>query len=249
MFENLSIPAVLVSFVALLFSLSVHEASHAGAAYLLDDDTAAVQGRLSLNPLAHIDPIGTVIFPLAGLIFGGMFIGWAKPVPFDPLRLTRKLRLKVCSAIIASAGPVSNLLLAFLFTVVISLGARFMGSSVSERWQLLLTAFHGIEPLRQLGLAPAQVLLLGLGGQLVGLNVLLAVFNLIPLGPLDGAGVLGGVLPDRYQYQYNRLRYHPYTWIALFALLWLRVLERPLLFAMELAFAALTPVARFLIGA
>ena len=118
--SHISIPTVLISFVALLFSLSVHEASHATAAYLLDDDTAARMGRMTINPLAHIDPIGTVVFPLLGLLFGGFFIGWAKPVLFNPARLTRRLQMKVSAALIALAGPLSNILMSILFMAALS---------------------------------------------------------------------------------------------------------------------------------
>jgi Zn-dependent protease len=89
-FDSISIPTILVSYVALLFSLSVHEASHATAAYLLEDDTAARLGRMTLNPLAHMDLLGTFVFPLLGMVSGFPFIGWAKPVPVDPRNLTRR---------------------------------------------------------------------------------------------------------------------------------------------------------------
>jgi len=98
------------------------------------------------------------------------------------------------------------------------------------------------------GLAPGIVLVMGLGGALVKLNILLAAFNLIPLGPLDGAGVLGGFLPDHLQYKYNVVRYHPYTWVALFAMMafgWLGIVLRPL---MDLGYWALDPVARLAQG-
>ena len=126
MFSHISIPTVLISFVALLFSLSCHEASHATAAYLLDDDTAQRMGRMTLNPMAHIDPIGTVLFPLLGLLFGGFFIGWAKPVLFNPAKLTRRFQMKVSAAMIALAGPLSNILLCMVFMAILSLAIRVM---------------------------------------------------------------------------------------------------------------------------
>ncbi|HWQ09965.1 MAG TPA: site-2 protease family protein [Holophaga sp.] len=215
MFDHVSIPTILISYVALLFSLCVHEASHAAAAYLLDDDTAARMGRMTLNPAAHVDLVGTVIFPLLGLFFGGFFIGWAKPVPFDPSRLTRRLRLKVSAALISFAGPASNLLQSVLFLVITCFVIKWVAPGTLFRERLFAAAFSGPEELAAAGARPALILILGLGGALVRLNVLLAAFNILPIGPLDGAGVLGGFLPDRLQYKYTRLRYHPYTWMAL----------------------------------
>lgn len=249
MFDNISIPTILVSYVALLFSLSVHEASHASAAFLLGDDTAARQGRMSLNPVAHMDPLGTVVFPLLGLIFGGFFIGWAKPVPFDPVNFTRKIRIKTGGAIVSAAGPASNIVLSFIFLAVMCVSIRASVPGTLDRWRLLQAAFHGPETLIQLGLPMGQVLLLGLGGALVYMNVLLAAFNLLPLGPLDGAGVLRGVLPDRWLPRYDYLRYHPYTMPVLFLLMLTGVIGFFLTPVRALLSWSLNPVARLILGA
>ena len=248
MFSHVSIPTVLISFVALLFSLSVHEASHATAAYLLDDDTAARMGRMTLNPLAHIDPIGTVVFPLLGLMFGGFFIGWAKPVIFNPARLTRRLQMKVSAALIALAGPLSNVVLGILFTAITCLAVRMMTPSLMSRDTLIQAAFTGPEALMDMGLETGMVVLLGLGGALVKLNILLAAFNIIPLGPLDGAGVLGGLLPDSMQYRYNAFRYNRFWFLGLMLLMWLGVLQMMLRPIMGLAYAMLNPIARIILG-
>jgi Zn-dependent protease len=247
LFSHTSLPTVIISFVALLFSLSVHEASHATAAYLLEDDTAARMGRMTLNPMAHIDPIGTVVFPLLGLLFGGFFIGWAKPVLFNPARLTRRFQMKVSAAIISFAGPLSNLVLAGIFTLVTSLAVRSIAPP-EARWSLMHAAMAGPDNLIALGLDAGQVLLLGLGGALIYLNILLAAFNLIPLGPLDGAGVLGGFLPDHLQYRYNAFRYNRFWFIGLMLLMYVGVLQFFLRPTMALAYAALSPVARFILG-
>ena len=249
MFSNISIPTILISFVALLFSLSVHEASHATAAYLLDDDTARRMGRMTLNPLAHIDPIGTVVFPLLGLIFGGFFIGWAKPVIFNPSRLTRRFQMKVSAAMIAVAGPLSNVILSIIFTAVISVAIRQMSASAYDRWDLFVAAFRGPRTLIGMGLDWSQVVLLGLGGRMIQLNILLAAFNIIPLGPLDGAGVLGGLLPDSMQYRYNNFRYNRFWFLGLMLLMWLGVLQMMLRPIMGLAYALLNPIARIILGA
>lgn len=118
MFDNFSLPAILISYVALLFSLSVHEASHATAAFLLEDRTAQRMGRMTLNPIAHMDPIGTFLFPLIGMSTGIPFIGWAKPVPVNPVNLTRRLRMKTSYAMVAFAGPASNLVLSLVFSLL-----------------------------------------------------------------------------------------------------------------------------------
>ncbi len=249
MFSHISLPTVIISFVALLFSLSVHEASHATAAYLLDDDTAARMGRMTLNPLAHIDPIGTVLFPLLGLLFGGFFIGWAKPVLFNPARLTRRFQMKVSAALIALAGPLSNLVLCVVFMTITTLAIRFMAPSLSGRIHLYNASFTGPEVLMDMGLDTGTVVLLGLGGALVRLNMLLAAFNLIPLGPLDGAGVLGGFLPDHLQNRYNAFRYNRFWFFGLMLLMYLGVLRWLLLPTMLLTEAVLQPIVRLILGA
>jgi Zn-dependent protease len=246
--SHISIPTVLISFVALLFSLSVHEASHATAAYLLDDDTAARMGRMTINPLAHIDPIGTVVFPLLGLLFGGFFIGWAKPVLFNPARLTRRLQMKVSAALIALAGPLSNILLSILFMAGTCLLIRYLAPGPEGRVDLFMAAWRGPDSLMDMGLDTGVVVLLGLGGRLVQLNVLLAAFNIIPLGPLDGAGVLGGFLPDRLQYRYNAFRYNRFWFLGLMLLMGVGVLGFILQPLMNLAYAMLIPIARHILG-
>jgi Zn-dependent protease len=249
LFSNISIPTILISFVALLFSLSVHEASHATAAYLLDDDTAQRMGRMTLNPLAHIDPIGTVVFPLLGLVFGGFFIGWAKPVIFNPARLTRKLQMKVSAALIALAGPLSNIVMSIVFTAGLCLAVRLTTPSLFTRGHLIQAAFDGPEALISMGLDTGMVVMLGLGGALVRLNILLAAFNIIPLGPLDGAGVLGGFVPDHLQYRYNNFRYNRFWFLGLILLMWIGVLGAILRPLMNLAYAMLNPVVNLILGA
>lgn len=249
MFSNISILTILVDFMALLFALSVHEAAHATAAYLLGDDTAARQGRMTLNPVAHIDVLGTVVFPLMGLLFGGFFIGWAKPVPFDPSYLTRKIRIKVSAALISLAGPVSNLFLSLIFLVITCLSVRWLAPDPMSRKLLFHGLWLGPDALLKMGLSSSLVFFLGLGGELISLNVLLAAFNILPLGPLDGAGVLGGFIPDRLQFRYNRLRYHPYTWGALIILMLTGVIGFVLGPIMSGAYFLLDPIARLLLNA
>ena len=249
MFEHLSLSTVLVSYTSLLFSLSVHEASHASMAYVLGDDTAARQGRMSLNPIAHIDPLGTVVFPLMGLILGGFFIGWAKPVPFNPVNFTRKVRMKTSGALVSLAGPASNVVLSFIFLAIMCLSIRFSMPEGEGRWRLLQASLQGPEQLANMGLPMGQVLLLSLGGALVFMNVLLAAFNILPLGPLDGAGVLRGMLPDRWLPRYDFYRYHRFTMPILFLLMLTGVIGLFLTPVRIFLYWTLTPIARFILGA
>ena len=165
---NVDIAEIILMLVPMILSLSVHEWAHAISAYKLGDDTAAREGRLTLNPLPHIDPIGTLLLPALLTLSGtGFLFGWARPVPVNPLRFTRKLRMKTSMLITAAAGPVSNLLLAFLAL----LGLKVLGVGTDESITHLLMVT-------------------------VSLNLALAVFNMIPVPPLDGHKVLMGVLPD-----------------------------------------------------
>jgi Zn-dependent protease len=162
--------------VPLLLSLSVHEWAHAWAAASLGDDTAARQGRLTLNPLEHIDPLGTLLLPLLGIPFG-----WAKPVPIEPLRFHRSVNMRTGVALTAAAGPLSNLCLA-------SLAA------------LLLMGLAALAP-ASVGAGSALGSLLEL---LVLLNVLLAFFNALPIPPLDGSRIMEAVAPPSLRSAWSR---------------------------------------------
>jgi Zn-dependent protease len=171
---------IAITFAVLIASLTFHEAAHAWTANLLGDPTARVLGRLSLNPAVHVDPIGTILFPLIAIVTGAPLIGWAKPVPVDMRRLKDPKR---DFALVALAGPVSNLILAVIGAVAI------MALFGSDR-----TALRDGNPLA-LGLF-----------YFVLINVLLAVFNMIPIPPLDGGNVLIGILPARLGAVVEQLR-------------------------------------------
>lgn len=164
----------------LCLSLSLHEAAHAWVAFKLGDDTAARQGRLTLNPLKHLDPIGAIAFLLAG-------IGWARPVPINPARFDRKHTVKKGIMLTSLAGPLSNLLLAALATIL----------------------FFVTRTLAILVKAPADHFLTAALSELFYLfyfyNIILAVFNLLPIPPLDGFKVFGSLLPDRAYYKLMRV--------------------------------------------
>lgn len=154
--------------IILLFSVVVHEVSHGYAALWLGDPTAQMEGRLTLNPLKHLDPFGSVILPLLlALIPGGFIFGWAKPVPYNPYNLKNR---RWGELVVALAGPVSNLLLAFIFGMIIRLSDTF-----------------------SLSYAVVEISLI-----IVVINVVLAVFNLVPIPPLDGSKILFAVLPEQY---------------------------------------------------
>ena len=175
--------AVLVPFVIVLMSLTVHEAAHAWTADRLGDPTARMLGRVSLNPIVHIDPIGTLLLPLLAAVSNLPIIGWAKPVPVNISRLKRG---RQDFMIIAAAGPASNILLAIAGAILVRLlGVPSFGSS----------------PLLQF----------------VEINILLGLFNLIPVPPLDGGNVLAGVLPSRAALLFDRMR--PFGFVILYALM------------------------------
>ncbi|GMV21201.1 MAG: site-2 protease family protein [Acidimicrobiia bacterium] len=174
----MSLEVVLPVFILLVASLSFHEAAHAWAASRLGDPTARLLGRLTLNPLAHIDWVGTVLFPLVAMISGLPLIGWAKPVPVDPRYLRAPRR---DFALVALAGPVSNIVLA-------------IGAAVLLQLQGGLVPDSGVTPL-------TQVLYMA-----VFINVLLAAFNMLPVPPLDGGNVLAGVVPEPVAQLIDRVR-------------------------------------------
>ncbi|HEU0067689.1 MAG TPA: site-2 protease family protein, partial [Nitrospiraceae bacterium] len=171
----------------LLFAMVLHEYAHGWVAYRCGDPTAKLQGRLTMNPLAHIDPFGTVILPLICLLMpGGFFLGWAKPVPIDP-RLMHQPRRDM--ALVAAAGPAMNLALAIgsalLFALLLS-----VDPTIGSYWSKSAET-PPPDTLRQMFLQPIAVMSV----YSVLINVLLMLFNLLPLPPLDGGRILTSLLP------------------------------------------------------
>lgn len=164
-------------FIPFLLSLTVHEWAHAWAAWKLGDDTAKHMGRLSLNPLVHMDPIGTFLLPLLGVPFG-----WAKPVPFNPLRFRPGVNIRTGIVLVAAAGPISNVLIATVAFLLLKVVTLPMFEANAEQ------------------IIPIYILLI----QILSLNIALCVFNLVPVPPLDGSKIVDGLLPDSARPAWNQ---------------------------------------------
>jgi len=181
--------------VPLILSLTVHEWAHAASAAYLGDDTAQREGRLTLDPTVHIDPLGTLLLPLLGIPFG-----WARPVPVNPARFRRDVPMRRGMVLTAAAGPFSNLVLAVVCSIVYGLWIRFgqpesLGGGASA---LLRTT--------------------------ILMNVALAVFNMLPVPPLDGSRVVDGLMPARWERAWQTYcQYGP--WLLLFIIVAPQVLD------------------------
>lgn len=184
------------SLIILLVSIVLHEVSHGYMAYFLGDPTAKYEGRLTLNPLKHIELFGSIIVPvITSLLPGGIVFGWAKPVPFNPYNLKTK---KWGEALVAFAGPLSNIFLAVVFGLII----RFLVSS-----------------------GTATIPLLEILSLIVLVNVTLAVFNLMPIPPLDGSKILYSLLPYRMQAIRQNIEKYALFYILIFIFVLWRFFE------------------------
>jgi Zn-dependent protease len=204
----------IIGYFVLLFAITIHESAHGWAALKMGDPTAYNLGRISLNPLPHIDPIGTVLLPLIMMFTSIPFFGWAKPVPVNPLNLRNPRRDNL---LISAAGPLSNLIAGAFFLIAIII-LKFLSPNLANFFRSLLIGGSGFS----VGFHPIQGLALILFyGALI--NALLAIFNLIPVPPLDGSGVLMGLLSDEAAEKFDKIR--PYGFLIILALFFLRVLD------------------------
>jgi Zn-dependent protease len=184
---------ILFQLVAFLFAISVHESAHAWMANRLGDPTARMLGRISLNPIKHIDPIGTVLLPLIAMLTHLPVIGWAKPTPVDPRNFKNPVRDDILTSV---AGPVSNFIVATAATILLALLAV-----MAPNGRLLVRGAVAGFMQENAALTPVVLLLY----EFLVINVLLAVFNLIPVPPLDGSHVLRHFLPDNLRQIYDSL--------------------------------------------
>jgi len=191
---NPDIAQFILFMVALIFSLSVHESAHAWTSSYFGDDLARSQGRISLNPIVHVDPIGTLLFPALSFFTGAPLIGWAKPTPVNPLRWRDK---RVANFWVSIAGVICNFIIAIVagITIRVLLAANLIRLGIYQGEGFLV---------------PNSVSLIWEGGvklltTFFILNVALGVFNLIPIPPLDGSKVLQSILPDSFESGFEAL--------------------------------------------
>jgi len=181
----------ILSITILIFSVIIHEVSHGFAADKLGDPTPRLQGRLTLNPLKHLEPVGSFIVPLITTVLFHFTFGWAKPVEYNPYNIKNKRKGEF---LIALAGPASNLLLALIFSLII---------------RLILSTTGTIGPFVEISAC------------IVFINIILALFNLIPLPPLDGSKLLFAILPHQYgRFRMTLERYAPLFIIIVVFFLW-----------------------------
>jgi Zn-dependent proteases len=214
-FDISQLPIYLMRIPVLLFALTVHEFSHGYIAYKLGDYTAKITGRLSLNPLRHLDPVGAICM----LVFG---FGWAKPVPIDTRNFKNPKRGMALSAL---AGPVANFILAFIGMFLSMLAVRFLGTAVMSGNMF----------------AYAIILFLNV---FYMLNLGLAVFNMLPIPPLDGSRIFLIFLPTHIYFKI--MQYERYIMMGMFALIFFGVLDRPLFWLINAVGNGMATVLSFL---
>jgi Zn-dependent protease len=215
--DSHSIGQFVLYMVALIFSLSVHESAHAWMSNQFGDDLARLQGRISLNPAVHVDPIGTLLFPAIAFFTGAPLIGWAKPTPVNPLRWRNK---RVANFWVSAAGAISNFIIAIIAGIAIrALYAFDLTDGLKLRPESSTTATGAFELLVTFFI----------------LNVALGVFNLLPIPPLDGSKVLASILPESFESGFEALE--KFGFILLFIAIFTGVLGVIFNFVMPLAVA------------
>lgn len=198
-----TIQLLAISLIPLIFAITLHEAAHGWIASKLGDTTALMMGRVTMNPIKHIDPIGTVLIPIATLFLGGFIFGWAKPVPVNFHHLNHPRRDMV---MVALGGPLSNLLMAFFWGGIAKLALLIPVSDPQSTLANLMSFMH-------------------LSGQFgILINSVLLILNLLPIPPLDGSRVISAILPPGAAQAYSRLE--PYGFFILIGLLLFGILGR-----------------------
>ena len=207
-FSKEAVISLLLFIPTILISLTVHEYCHGYAAYLCGDNTAKWQGRLTLNPLKHLDPIGTIMM----LLFG---FGYARPVPINPRNFKQgKFNYKFSLCIVSIAGPLSNILLALIGMLALYISATINSSLMFSYYFDIMTNMEFVW---------MQFIL-----NFIFANAALAVFNLLPIPPLDGSRIVSSFLPAKLAYYYNK--YENYIMLVVLALLYMNVLDGVIIF-------------------
>jgi Zn-dependent protease len=190
------IQQIIIWALPILFAVTVHEAAHGYVANIFGDKTALLLGRLTLNPIKHVDILGTIVVPLACLAFGGFVFGWAKPVPVAWRNLRNPRR---DMALVALAGPFANLLMAFIWAAIVKISLTFGGAFDAS-------------------------LFVKMGEAGITINLVLMLLNLIPIPPLDGSRVVSSMLPTRFAFFYDKIE--PYGFIILIILIVTNILSK-----------------------
>ena len=202
---------MLILIIGIAMSIIMHEVAHGWIADYLGDPTARLSGRLTLNPIPHIDPLGTILVPLISYFSIGYIFGWAKPVPIDPYNLKNP---KKDLLFISLAGPATNIALAIVMSIFFRILVLMLPSEASLK------------------------LLSDLFGSLIGANVVLAIFNLIPIHPLDGGKILAGILPDMQSRKFD-------AFMNRFGMILLLILILPIFGGNSLISPIISPVINF----
>ncbi len=186
-----TIQKITIWVLPVLFAVALHEAAHAWMADKKGDSTARMLGRLTFNPLKHIDPVGTILVPVLMIAFTGFAFGWAKPVPIDARNLKNPKKDMMW---VAAAGPVSNFIMAVLWAIFLNISVMFFDGRSSVSMFFLLMPIAGIT-----------------------INVILGVLNLLPIPPLDGSRIMAGLLSPQAAMKYSKIE--PYGFFIIIALM------------------------------
>ncbi len=199
--DNLNIGQFILNMVALVFSLSVHEAMHAWMSSRFGDDLARSQGRVSLNPITHVDPIGTLLFPAIGFFTGAAVLGWARPTPVNPLKWRDKDKANIW---VSAAGVIGNAAIALVAAVLIRV---LLAGGVLE---LVGTAKAAVASESEFAVGAVNLLYV-----FFTMNVGLAIFNLLPIPPLDGSKILGSLLPRSFESAFEAVERYGFVLLIL----------------------------------